>query len=171
MNVTIRKATLEDVNTISEIYALSWKAAYKEIVLQNYLDELETTFWVEPFKSRINNNMITAQLICENDLPVGCISYGRARDSKYSSFGEIFAFYLLPSHFRKGYGKKLLQAAIEDIKMQGYRDCYLWALKDNKNARAFYEKNGFVCNNDEYIIEIMQKRLVNLRYLRCLGDF
>jgi len=38
MDVKIRKATLKDVNVISNIYALSWKSSYKGIVPQKYLE-------------------------------------------------------------------------------------------------------------------------------------
>lgn len=39
MDVRIRKATLKDVGIISKIHALSWKAAYKGIIPQKYLEE------------------------------------------------------------------------------------------------------------------------------------
>ncbi|WP_331664232.1 hypothetical protein [Lacrimispora sp.] len=112
----IRKATLEDANTISNIYALSWKSAYKGLVPQKYLDELKCTFWVSSFQNWLNNNTLTALLICENELPVGCIAYGKARD-------------------------------------------------DN-----FYESNGFICSNDVFTSEILQKQLVNVRYILTSGN-
>lgn len=168
MNVKIRKATLEDANTISNIYALSWKSAYKGIVPQKYLDELKCTFWVSSFQNWINNNILTAQLIYENELPVGCIAYGKARDGKFAHWGEIISIYLLPGYFRKGYGQKLLQTALSDMKTDGYEKCYLWVLKENYNARNFYEMNGFICNNDECTCEIMQKQLVDVRYILTL---
>jgi GNAT superfamily N-acetyltransferase len=165
MDVKIRKANLEDVKTISNLYALSWKSAYKGIVPQKYLDELEYNFWVSSFQNRINNNILTAQLIYENELPVGCIAYGKARDIKFANWGEIVSIYLLPDHFRKGYGQKLLKTALIDMKTNGYENCYLWVVKENGNARNFYEYNGFICNNDEYTCEIMNKQLVEVRYI------
>ena len=165
MDVKIRKATLEDAKTISNIYALSWKSAYKGIVPQKYLDELKCNFWVSSFQNWINNNILTAQIIYENELPVGCIAYGKARDVKFANWGEIVSIYLLPDHFRKGYGQKLLQTALIDMRIKGYENCYLWVLKENSNARKFYEMNGFICSNDECICEIMQEQLVDVQYI------
>lgn len=165
MEVNIRKATLDDINTISNIYALSWKSAYKGLVPQEYLDELKNTFWVSSFQNWINNNTLTAQLICEDELPVGCIAYGKARDDNFANWGEIKSFYLLPDRFRKGYGKKLLQTAIFDMKTNGYENFYLWMLKENYKARNFYESNGFICSNEECTCEILQKQLVEVRYI------
>jgi ribosomal protein S18 acetylase RimI-like enzyme len=165
VEVKIRKATLEDVRTISNIYALSWKSAYKGIVPQKYLDELESNFWVSSFQNWINNNILTAQLIYEDKLPVGCVAYGKARDVKFANWGEIVSIYLLPDHFRKGYGQKLLRTALADMKVNGYENYYLWVLKENISARGFYESNGFICNNYECTCEIMQKKLVDVRYI------
>ena len=165
MEVKIRKATLDDIKTISNIYALSWKSAYKGYVPQEYLDELKNTFWVSSFKNWINNNALTAQLICEDEIPVGCIAYGKARDDNFANWGEIKSFYLLPDSFRKGYGKRLLQTAIFDMNTNGYKSFYLWVLKENYKARNFYESNGFICSNEECTCEILQKQLVEVRYI------
>ncbi|AKN29918.1 GCN5 family acetyltransferase [Clostridium carboxidivorans P7] len=165
MDVTLKKATLNDANVISNIYALSWKSAYKGIVPQKYLDELKLDFWVSSFENRIKNNLITAQIIYENALPVGCVAYGKARDDKFTDWGEIISIYLLPDYFRKGYGQKLLQTAIIDMKIEGYKNFYLWVLKENINARNFYESNGFICNDDECTCQIMQKQLVDVLYI------
>ena len=165
MDIKIRKGTLEDVKDISNIYALSWKSAYKGIVPQKYLDELKCDFWVSSFQNWINNNILTTQLIYENDIPIGCVAYGNARDDKFVNWGEIVSIYLLPDYFRKGYGQKLLETALIDMKTNGYKNCYLWVLKENSNARDFYESNGFICNNDECTCEIMKKPLVDVRYI------
>lgn len=170
MSVKIRQATARDAEVISNIHASSWKTAYKDIVSQRYLNELKYDFWVSAFQNWISNNILTAQLIYEDELPVGCTAYGKSRDVKFSKWGEIVSIYVLPDYFRKGYGQKLLEKALTDMKTMGYQSCYLWVLKENLNARKFYEKNGFWCNNDECTCEIMQKQLIEVRYILMLGN-
>lgn len=51
----IRKATIDDVKEMNRIHVLSWKAAYKGIVPQNYLDELKEDFWVSAFEKRLSD--------------------------------------------------------------------------------------------------------------------
>ena len=139
-------------------------------MLQRYLDELEYDFWVSAFQNWIGNNILTAQIIYDNEKPVGCIAYGKSRDDKFSEWGEIVSVYVLPSYFRKGYGQKLLETALKDLKEKGFQNCYLWVLKENHNARRFYEKNRFRCNNDEIICKIMQKQLTDIRYILSLNN-
>lgn len=165
MNVTIRKATIMDSEVISRIHASSWKAAYKGIVPQRYLDELKYDFWENAFQNWLINNLVTAQLIYENETPVGCIAYGKSRDEKLPEWGEIVSIYVLPEYCRKGYGQRLIKLAINELDTMGFQNCYLWVLKDNLIARKFYERNGFRCNNDEYNFEILQEPLTDVRFI------
>ena len=162
----IRKGRVEDIEVISSILARSWKVAFKGSVPQEYLDELKEDFWVEFFQKGIAEGQITVQLVYENQLPVGCISYGKSRDPKLADWAEIITLYLLPEFFGKKYGKALLDVALTEMKEQGYENVYLWALDENERARKFYEGQGFLWNGDKNIVGIMGKALVNLRYVR-----
>ncbi|TGE38154.1 GNAT family N-acetyltransferase [Desulfosporosinus fructosivorans] len=161
----IRKATIDDVKDISRIYALSWKFAYKGIIPQAYLDELKEDHWESVFVDWIKDNVLTAEIVFENGKPIGCVAYGKSRDKSLPDCGEIVSLYLLPEYFGKGYGNKLLDSALSDLKESGYESIYLWVLKDNPRARRFYEKNGIRCNNDEYVLEIMGEQLIDVRYV------
>ncbi|KMT22462.1 GNAT family N-acetyltransferase [Clostridium cylindrosporum] len=168
MSLKIRQAVVEDAKVISNIHALSWKSAYKELVPQRYLDDLKNDFWVEAFENWIRSDDLKAKIIYENEKPIGCAIYGKSRDEKLLNWGEIVSIYLLPDYFHKGYGQKLLDNVLIDMKELGYKNIYLWVLEENDKARLFYEKNGFKCNDDKYYFEVMQKQLVNVRYVNSL---
>lgn len=161
----IRKGTLDDVNDISRIHALSWKSAYKGIVPQKYLDELKEDFWVHTFTSWLQDNTVTVMVITDGECPVGVAVCGPSRDKALPDWGEIVSIYLLPEYTNRGYGSRLFESAMQDLRQSGYRDIYLWVLKDNQRARRFYEKQGFHCSKDEYPLKIMDKELVEVRYV------
>jgi len=164
--VKIRKATLDDVEIISRIHALSWKTAYKGIVPQVYLDEFKEDFWVSAFTNWLKDNHLTVQLMIVDDQKIGCVSYGKSRDQSLPDWAEVVSLYLLPEYFGKGYGRKLLEVALSDIKEAGFKNVYLWVLNENQRARRFYEKNNWQCKaEDEYICEISGKKLTDIRYI------
>lgn len=165
MEIYIRKADLNDIYTISKIYALSWKKAYIGMVSQKYLDELKEDFWVEVLEDWIKNSNFSIYLLCENEKPIGCISCGKSREEQFSDWGEIPSFYLLPQYFNKGYGKLLLEKALFSLKNEGYQNIYLWVLRENLRSRHFYEKNGFKWNKEELGFEIMGEKLIDYRYI------
>jgi ribosomal protein S18 acetylase RimI-like enzyme len=142
MSVKIIKASTKDSEIISKLHALSWKTAYKGIVPQEYLDEIKYDFWVDAFQNWISNNILTVQLLYRNETPVGCIAYGKARDENFLEWGEIVSIYIHPDYWRRGYGHKLLETAILDMKKRGYQNCYLWVLRENHSAQKFYPEIG-----------------------------
>ncbi len=165
MQVKIKLAKASDAESISNIYAASWKVAYRGMLPQKYLDELRSDFWTLAFHNWLDNNTLKAALFYENSVPVGCIAFGKSRDDRVANWGEIVALYIHPECFRKGYGQKLLRTALLAMNEEGFTNCFLWVLRENINARRFYEKNGFRCNYDEYKCEIAGELLTDLRYI------
>ena len=74
---------------------------------------------------------------------------------------EIVALHSLPESWGSGLGKAMLAAALEEI---GDRPVYLWAFKENKRARRFYEKNGFHFDGSERVSEY--EAAIEVRYVR-----
>ena len=66
---------------------------------------------------------------------------------------------------RKGYGSKLLEAVMNELKNQGFTEVFLWVLEENSIARRFYEKYGFQCSDDYRVDNIGGKDLRELRYV------
>ncbi len=161
----IKKATVSDAQTISTIHASSWKSAYQGLIPQQHLDGLKNDFWVNAFEDWIGSNKVTSHIIYDHDLSIGCITYGKSREDKFSDWGEIISIYFIPTYIGKGYGKSLMDFALSDMKNQGYSNVYLWVLKDNKHARKFYEKVGFYCNHDTYCFNILDQSLTDVRYV------
>ena len=164
MNILIKRAAPEDAPAISRIYAASWRTAYRGMVPQKYLDELQDDYWVTKFQNWITNNSLQVDLLYADNTPAGCVAYGKARDEQLTGWGEIVSIYVHPDYYRQGYGAKLLNSTLKNLKAMEYQNCYLWAFSDNWNARKFYEANGFKVTQDSCYSEIMGKQLAETRY-------
>jgi GNAT superfamily N-acetyltransferase len=58
--------------------------------------------------------------------------------------GEIGAIYVLRSHQGRGVGRSMMAAMLHALSVAGHNAAYLWVLRQNDPARAFYEKLGGV---------------------------
>lgn len=99
-------------------------------------------------------------LIAIGDLKVvGFISYGNFRDETIQA-GEIIALYVLKDYYGKGIAQKLMKTALTALNR--FSEIFLWVLKDNKRAIAFYQKMGFTFDGQEKILgkPIKEKRMV-----------
>ena len=150
----------DDRLAVSHIYVESWRHAYKGIVPQSFLDGLSEGNWVK----NLDREGISHLVAVADGKLIGTSSYCRSRFEKYSDFGEIISIYFLPEYMGKGYGKKLLAAAVEKLSEMGFRDVFLWVLEENYNARAFYERCGFSPSGERMTSEIGGKTLAELQY-------
>ena len=157
----IRKITdTDDRYQISRIYEEGWKYAYCDIVPRDYLDGIQTGAWAK----RIDTTGRHTIVAIENDRFIGIAAYSASRYPQMNGYGEIISIYLLPEHIGKGYGKSLLQTAINGLEELGFKDIFLWVLEDNRSARRFYERCGFACDGTSTDINIGGKDLREIKY-------
>lgn len=161
----IKKATIEDVYDISQIYAASWKVAFDGLVSKNYLENLKDDHWIEAFTTWIGEDILIADLIYDQTKPVGCIAYGKSRDLKLPQYGEIASFYLLPEYFGKGFGNALIKNVFKYFEANNFENIFLWVLDGNTRARRFYEKIGFIPTEEILECFIDGEKLIDYRYI------
>lgn len=146
----------DDNQAIASIYAKSWKSAYRGILPQEYLDNVNSQKWMNIFEDTSRQMFLAIQ----NETIIGVITCSKARDDRWFDWGEIVSIYLLPDYYHHGIGTKLLQVALQELINQGYKQIYLWVLEENQSAIAFYKKNGF--KESKEIVQVnIGGRLVN----------
>ncbi len=172
----MRQAEAVDAAQMSKIHAASWRAAFRGMVPDGYLDRLPDMYWRESFRKALEDGSLSAKLIEDGDCVAGVITYGPARTklpvagkpagtfANYSRFGQVVSLYLMPEYYGRGYGRELLEAVREEL-LQTYEGIFLWVLRENRQARAFYEKLGFVPTEETRFCEIDGETLTDIRYV------
>lgn len=136
----------DDRLAISKIYEESWKYAYKGIIPQEYLNSIPEGRWSKNF-----DIPGWKTLVCIVDGKcIGTSSFCKSRFEQFPDCGEIISIYFLPEYMGKGYGKKLLETSILELKKLGFDELFLWVLDDNIKAKNFYEHLGFL-QTEEYL--------------------
>lgn len=129
----------DDFHAVSHVYEESWKAAYRGLLPQEYLDSLPAGQWVPYLKRPGRESLI---LLDEGKI-IGAAGCSASRTPELPGWGEINSLYLLQEYWGRGYGKLLFSAVIELLESMGYRNLFLWVLEGNQRARTFYEHMGF----------------------------
>lgn len=150
----------DDRYAIGRIYEESWKYAYRDIIPESYLDNIHADRWAHNLDKCGRNTL----LLIENDTFIGTSSYCKSRYPDFSGFGEIVSIYLLPQCIGNGYGRKLLDAAVNELVKLGFSDIFLWVLEENYRARKFYERAGFVQSDNFLDDNIGGKDLREIQY-------
>jgi len=152
----------DDFEAIGDVFASSWKIAYKEIIKQSYLDNLSGSHWVATLSSLEYDTYV----ITENDKYIGVSSVCSARDEKMPDWGEIKSIYLRPEYFGSGYAAQLFESVINVLLEKDLKKIYLWTFEGNKRAQRFYEKQGFKTNGDKMPITVAEKEMIVIKYIK-----
>ena len=164
MQTKIIKAGLENAYDVAYIHVNSWKAAYKGIVPDEYLNGLSVEKSAQKFKEIKAKGIAHHYLMYVDKRPSGVLVYSKSFDEDTDEgTADIGAIYFLPEYWGKGLGTKLMDFGISEIKKAGYNAVTLWVLEQNIRARKFYEKKGFVFDGTKEEINI-GKPLVKVRY-------
>jgi GNAT superfamily N-acetyltransferase len=156
MEIGIRKPDYNDVPAIAALHITAWRQAYAGIIPQQVLDELSVDESINRWQERIEKPKSTEQLliVVNNDDVLGFAMFGESREAMNlpQAYGEIYALYVHPNHWRKGAGKALIHNAFKWFDENHFPGVYLWTLKENRQARSFYENAGmFLVPQERYI--------------------
>jgi RimJ/RimL family protein N-acetyltransferase len=167
--VTVRAATIEDAEAISRVHARAWQAAYRGIVPDTFLDGLVDEVWVERWRTIFTEPRDGARTLVSVDAAevTGFARIGPVRDPDPPGPGweEVYAIYLDPAAWGGGAGSRLMVAALDTVADDVPGVC-LWVFRDNKQARAFYERHGFEADGLAQEITIGGQDLPEVRYRR-----
>lgn len=144
MAAIIRDALVEDADAIGRVHVAAWRAGYRGMMPDAFLDSLDEKARAARWRERLSvrpREARTLVAIVDDEL-VGIASIGPARD-EVGSRGELYMINVAPSAWGKGVASALLASATSGLVLLGHREAILWVLRQNARARRFYEREGW----------------------------
>lgn len=160
----IEKACVADAETMSCVIAASWKAAYRGIIKDDYLDALPNHHWVDFLTTGLGNNSLFAFVLRHGQDIVGVAILCEAKKKE----AVMLSFYLLAEHIGKGLGHFFWLEIENEVRHMGFSKCVLDVLEENERAIRFYQAHGFVDTHrkvtadfgqSEYVCKVYEKEL------------
>ncbi|MFH8466354.1 GNAT family N-acetyltransferase [Streptomyces sp. NPDC017991] len=175
----IREMTLSDCPRVAEIRVRGWQSAYKGLMPQSYLDDLDVSAELPRRRAHFERAAGTdvVNLVAESaGVVVGWACHGpyrdeepRAQDTRGAGDAgdaELYAIYVDPDRIGRGVGRALLRASVERCAAAGHDRMLLWVLQENADARRFYERAGFTADGTEEPYEVEGVLVPEVRYAR-----
>lgn len=144
----IRKANIGDISRIAEIIVFGKRVAYRSIFENDEVSFNELQVEKLYHELQKASDLIEDMYVYDDGIVKGVI-----RKKDYGDRLEICEFYVEPFFKGNGIGRMLIQAVIDEAKVQNKKQIFLWVIKDNFSARKFYEVNGFCASGKEQLIE------------------
>lgn len=175
----IRAARAADAAQIALVHVRSWQGAYRGLLPQAYLDELDPAQRVGLWERVLAEadagpgaGRAGVMVADAGGKLLGFASFSPSRDddADRDRVGEITAIYLLPDAWVKGIGRRLMGAAIGCLVQAGFSEATLWVLDANARARRFYEAGGWFADGAETLDASRGFPITEVRYRRRLAS-
>ena len=138
--MTVRNAEFEDMKRLGHIMSVSFRTAFADFVSKETLDACVQE---ENCIALLEGIFREGQMHFLIGGDSGMLVWQRRSDD-----AEIVAIHSLPKSWGTGLGHAMLAEALKQI---GEGAVFLWAFRENKRARRFYEKHGFHRDGTERI--------------------
>ncbi len=133
-----------DADALARVHAASWKATYRGILPDTYLDGEVDGERARYWRAAVANRKYPIlKLAREAGSVVGLIALHDDPDDEAYDF-TIEHLHLLPDSRGRGLGRALMKEAVMAARAEGARGICLWVFEDNKAAIGFYERLGGV---------------------------
>jgi GNAT superfamily N-acetyltransferase len=166
--VQVRESELGDADAIAHVQVETWRAAYRGIVPDMYLDDMDVSERAERWRQRSTEHRSTWVAECDSKV-VGFVAFGACRDGDVSSaVGELHAIYVLPDRWRRGVGRALHDRCVAELGGRGFDEATLWALDANPGAKAFYDALGWEADGATVPHDFAGTEMILVRYRRSL---
>lgn len=170
--MALREATPEDTEALVALTESGWRDGYRDIVRPEHLADLPVARWRHQIGvglRRPEGNAFT--YVAESgDAVVGyCFTAAPSRSGELGSeWAELVAVYVDPSHWGRGVGGELMEAAMERLTGLSYGGAFLWTFAENERAIRFYRRHGWEADGEEKVNPQAGARTI--RFRRAIGS-
>ena len=141
---TVRPATLRDAKAITDLHNATVCEAFKSATPNAPVPVAALEKSLAHWREAIEYAEPQVQVAMDGDKIVGFVGYDRSRDKGTPpTMGEIWAIHVLASHWDKGAGLALWDAAREGLMEEGCTHVSLWLPVANERAMRFHDLAGF----------------------------
>jgi ribosomal protein S18 acetylase RimI-like enzyme len=142
MEVKVRRAVVDDADSIALVQVESWRKTYAGILPDAYLESLNIEKHAMIWRQGMREGPMFV-FVAEDSWGIfGFVSGGALRDPIEGYDAELYAIYLMPARQRRGVGLELALALREALLMASFSGMIVWVLEQNLPAVSFYKRLG-----------------------------
>jgi len=140
--ITLRRATVDDAEAIAKTRVDGWRASYRGLVPDAYLESMEVQASRALWEKVLSVDAPTAIVVVaahEADV-IGFAAGNMLAEPKQGLEAELTGIYVRREFQRAGIGHRLLGAVVAALREHRPNGLIVWVLAGNKPARAFCEQ-------------------------------
>lgn len=149
----VRPAEAGDAGAIAALQVRSWRAAYRGIVPDTFLDDLAEDAWFGRWTDQLTaagrpgiHQLVSTDV--RDGTPRAVAACGPAMEPTAELTGQLYVLYADPPSWGHGHGGALLRRVHELLATDGHPGAMLWVAAGNDRSIAFYERRGWATDGE-----------------------
>jgi len=144
----VRNVREADWQEIGLILVKGWQKVFGEWISSDFLKGMNPQDYASFMKKGYDLGKVSFLIAEEENKVRGYVCYGNREDIKKEE-KEIISFFVHPDFKNQKIGSILLQELERKVVEEQVKFLFLWTIKENQEARIFYEKRGFLLSSKE----------------------
>lgn len=151
-DASARTARVTDAPAVGRVQAVVWRAAYAHVLPPEALDQFQDRDFAQAWRAALENPPTHRHgllVACAQDQVIGLAAIGPCADPDLqgdagatTAVGELLALGVDPRARRAGHGSRLLNAAVDTLRVKGFERLVAWLLTSDEDTRAFLAAAG-----------------------------
>ena len=141
--ITYRRPRLDEALAFAALHVNCWRETYSAFLPAELVSSFAADTRLPMWQSVLPNAERFVLGAFVDDIPAGFVMSGPSDDKHVDDQdGHLWAIYIAKLHHRRGIGRELFSAALQDWNAQGGKTMTIGVLAENLSARRFYEAMG-----------------------------
>lgn len=171
---SVRVAWADDAIAIGSIQARAWRETYAPVLPTELLDQIDAGAFAERWRTAIATPPTAKHRVLvalERNTVTGFAATAPSEDPDAGAGdGEIVAFHIDPAAFGAGHGSRLLAAAADTLRADGFTHARFWVVVRDDALRAFLEPAGWAPDGAHRELDLTGDGTAQLKQLRLHTD-
>ena len=162
----IRRATETDMPALGAVHVAAWQWAYRGLMPDTVLDAMDAGRRAEGWTRLVREGTVPQPHVAVIGMEmVGFSHAGTSRDDDAGpQTGEVTSLYLREDQVGTGLGRRLWDAALDQLRSSRHTKVSVWVLDTNVRGRRFYERMGLVPDGAARTEVLSGSPLAEVRY-------
>jgi ribosomal protein S18 acetylase RimI-like enzyme len=171
---SVRIAWADDAVAIGEVQAHAWRETYASVLPPELVSEVDAAGFAERWRTAIATPPTAKHRVLvalERNTVVGFAATAPSEDPDAEpGDGEIVAFHVDPAAFGAGHGSRLLSAAVDTLRADGFARARIWVVVGDDALRAFLAPAGWAPDGAHRELDLTGEGTAPLRQVRLHTD-
>jgi len=174
-DVSVRPARATDAPALAEVQLSTWRAAYGDLLPQAALDALDPASVEAAWRDAVTappDARARVLVALEAGRVVGLTTTAPASDDDVDAdrWGELGQLVVAADRRRAGHGSRLLAAAAEHLRDDGFRYAVTWVLEADDVATRFLVAAGWDADGASRVLDVAGSPVREIRLQTQVAD-